>query len=209
MMETNAMTQHREQHRGYSLVEVLIALAITSIVLLTVVTLFYMGRRNVYSGKQMTYAVSVGTRILEDLSAMAMTDLESNFNIDDNTPLGTVTVSGLAAGPSAGSGTLTFNNAAKRDTTTCTGSGTPVVYTCTDDTGGYLSKWRELIDESKLTNAQVGLILTPRSPANPTGCNPCIWTTARYLKVRAYVSWEEAKNRRRLAVFDTTKVNRQ
>ena len=55
-----------KKNSGYSLVEVLIALAITSIVLLTVVTLFYMGKRNVYSGKQQTYAVSVGTRILED-----------------------------------------------------------------------------------------------------------------------------------------------
>lgn len=199
----------KRNQSGYSLIEVLIAIAITSVVLLTVVTLFYMGRRNVYSGKQMTYAVSVGTRILEDLSAMAMTDLESNFNIDDNTPVATETVSGLAGGPSAGSGFLTFNNSAKRDTTTCTGSGSPVVYTCTNDTGGYLAQWRALIDESKLTNAQVGLILTPRSPANPAGCNPCPWTTARFVKVRAYVSWEEAKNRRRLAIFDTTKVNRQ
>src|SRR5436190_12566580 len=70
---------------GYSLVEVLIAMAITSIVLLTVVTLFYMGRRNVYSGKQMTYAVSVGTRVMEDLSTMTTDDLLSNFGITDAT----------------------------------------------------------------------------------------------------------------------------
>jgi len=57
----------KRNQSGYSLIEVLIAIAITSVVLLTVVTLFYMGRRNVYSGKQMTYAVSVGTRVLEDL----------------------------------------------------------------------------------------------------------------------------------------------
>jgi prepilin-type N-terminal cleavage/methylation domain-containing protein len=227
MMETNAMTQRSERDRGYSLVEVLIALAITSIVLLTVVTLFYMGRRNVYSGKQMTYAVSVGTRILEDLSSMAMTDLETNFNITDNLTPSTVGINGLGGGPAAGSGVMTFTNSAGGGatytdssgssvsnsfpigTTTCTGSGSPVVYTCTNDTGGYLAKWRALIDESKLANAQVGLIVTPRSPANPTGCNPCLWTTARYLKVRAYVSWEEAQNRRRIAIFDTTKVNRQ
>src|SRR2546428_3873467 len=80
---------------GYSLVEVLIALAITSIVLLTVVTLFYMGRRNVYSGKQMTYAVSVGTRMLEDLSNWVSSDVLSNFNIDDTTATATVTVNGV------------------------------------------------------------------------------------------------------------------
>ncbi len=197
---------------GYSLVEVLIAMAITSIVLLTVVSLFYLGRRNVYSGKQMTYAVSVGTRMLEDLSAMSMTDVETNFNIDDNTTVTTVTVPGLSG---AGS-TSTYTNSVGRSThnessgaSNCTASGTPPTYTCTDDTNGYLGKWRALIDESKLTNARAGLIFTPRSPANPTDCQNCPWTTARFLKIRAYVSWEEAKNRRRSAFFDTTKVNRQ
>ena len=211
MMERKAMKRHSEY--GYSLVEVLIALAITSIVLLTVVTLFYMGRRNVYSGKQMTYAVSVGTRILEDLSSMAMTDAESNFNIDDSTSAGQVVVAGLS---SAGSYQTTYTNSVGRSThneTTgaenCTAAGTPPTYTCTDDTGGYLGKWRALIDESKLTNARVGLIFTPRSPANPTDCQNCPWTSARFLKIRAYVSWEEAKNRRRIAFFDTTKINRQ
>ncbi len=192
--------------RGYSLVEVLIALAITSVVLLTVVTLFYMGRRNVYSGKQMTYAVSVGTRILEDLSSMGVSDVETNFNINDNTQLSTVTVTGLT---SAGGGYTMYTNSAGVDTSACTANATPPpAFTCTNDTGQYLSKWKGLIDESKLTNAQVGLILTPRNPANPTGCNPCIWTTTRYLKIRAYVQWDEAKNRRRIAFFDTTKVNR-
>src|SRR5215471_16268285 len=81
--------------RGYSLVEVLIALAITSVVLLTVVTLFYMGRRNIYSGKQMTYAVSVGTRALEDVSQMTLTDVLSNFGIANNQATGPVTVNGV------------------------------------------------------------------------------------------------------------------
>src|SRR5215813_11179393 len=99
---------------GYSLVEVLIAIAITSVVLLTVVTLFYMGRRNVYSGKQMTYAVSVGTRMMEDISAMSA----SHFNINDQTATnGTVNVQGIAA---IGSGTLTFTNSIGRDTSSCT-----------------------------------------------------------------------------------------
>jgi len=206
MTEKKAMK--RRNQSGYSLVEVLIALAITSIVLLTVVTLFYMGRRNVYSGKQMTYAVSVGTRILEDLSSMAMMDAQTNFNIDDNTAVGPVNVAGLS---SAGNYQTVYNNSVGRDTTTCTASGTPptVTYTCVNDTGGYLAKWRALIEESKLTNARVGLIFTPRSPANPAGCANCPWTTARFLKIRAYVSWEEAKDRRRVAFFDTTKVNRQ
>ena len=77
-----------KRQRGYSLIEVLIALAITSVVLLTVVTLFYMGRRNVYSGKQMTYAVSVGTRALEDVSQFTLFDVLTNFNIANNAKVG-------------------------------------------------------------------------------------------------------------------------
>jgi len=197
--------------RGYSLVEVLIAIAITSIVLLTVVTLFYMGRRNVYSGKQMTYGVSVGTRMLEDLSSMTASDVLTNFNINDQTPTnGTVTVQGIAA---VGGGTLTFPNSIGRDTSSCTANATPPpVFTCSNDTGKYLSGWRELIDQSKLTNGRVGVVITRRDvPATPpASCEnpPCPWTSARYLKIRAYVSWDEAKNRRRIAFFDTTKVNR-
>src|SRR6059036_577393 len=77
---------------GYSLVEVLIAMAITSVVLLTVVTLFYMGQRNVYSGKQMTYAVSVGTRVMEDLSTMTNQDVLTAFGVTDATTRETVVV---------------------------------------------------------------------------------------------------------------------
>ena len=195
---------------GYSLVEVLIALAITSIVLLTVVTLFYMGRRNVYSGKQMTYAVSVGTRMMEDISTMTASDLLANFNINDATTMANVTITGIA--PGAPGGTQTIASSAKRDTTSCTANGTPPpAFNCANDTAQFLSKWRDLIDESKLTNAEVGLVLTPRDPANtPALCPspPCPWTTARFLKIRAYIAWDEAKNRRRLAIYDTTKVNR-
>src|SRR5438445_8149233 len=82
-------TAMKPRQRGYSLVEVLIALAITSVVLLTVVTLFYMGRRNVYSGKQMTYAVSTGTRALEDVSQMTLQDVLDAFGISARAALPT------------------------------------------------------------------------------------------------------------------------
>jgi prepilin-type N-terminal cleavage/methylation domain-containing protein len=189
----------KQTNAGYSLIEVLIALAITSVVLLTVVTLFYMGRRNVYSGKQMTYAVSVGTRMLEDLSSLATVDAEKAFNIDDTTTTGTVTVQGLSA---AGGSSTTYTNSVGRE---CAA----IDSTCNNDTNGYLTNWKALIDESKLTSAKVGVVFTPRSPANPTDCPNCPWTTARFLKIRAYVSWEEAKDRRRVAFFDTSKINRE
>ena len=171
---------NKREQLGYSLVEVLIALAITSIVLLTVVTLFYMGRRNVYSGKQMTYAVSVGTRILEDLSNWVSGDVLSNFNITDSTATGNVTVNGV-----------TYANSLLRDTSGCTGSGP---YTCPNDVNGYLASYKALVLDSKLTNATVGVILTPRSPSNlPVIACPggnCPWTTARFLKIRVYIQWD-------------------
>jgi prepilin-type N-terminal cleavage/methylation domain-containing protein len=187
----------KKKSSGYSLVEVLIAMAITSIVLLTVVTLFYMGKRNVYSGKQMSYAVSVGTRILEDLSSLTSDDLLSNFTITDSTTLGNVTVQGV-----------TYANSFARDTSTCTAAATPPpAFTCTGDASPYfLSAWKGLIDPTKLQNAKVGLIFTPTNPADTT--TPAPWTSARFIKIRAYIQWDEAQ-RRRIAYFDTTKVNRQ
>jgi hypothetical protein len=92
---------------------------------------------------------------------------------------------------------------------------------------GYLASYKALItaavvtgaggtntlEHGKLENAVVGVILTPRSPSNlPVIVCPggnCPWTTARFLKIRVYIQWDEAKNRRRIAFFDTMKVNRE
>jgi prepilin-type N-terminal cleavage/methylation domain-containing protein len=173
----------RRPQRGFSLVEVLIALAITSVVLLTVVSLFYMGRRNVYSGKQMTYGVSVATRVLEDLSPMTSDDIRSNFGIDDNTALTTVKVNGKS-----------YDKSLLRDTKNISSS---------TDKSNYLQRWKDLVPADRLQDASVGLIITPTSPTNAG--QP--WSTAQYTKVRIYVTWKEAQ-RQRFAMFDTTKVTR-
>jgi len=188
----------KPRQRGYSLVEVLIAMAITSVVLLTVVTLFYMGRRNVYSGKQMTYAVSVGTRVLEDLSTMAADDVLSNFKIDDKTQLTTVTLSNVAG---ASNGKIDFTNSVARDTDNIDAVNT--------DPSGYLAAWKSSIDPAKLSGATVGIVITPRAPSNIVDGQPVLnapITTAQFTKIRVYVAWDESANRRRFAFFDTTKV---
>jgi prepilin-type N-terminal cleavage/methylation domain-containing protein len=191
----------RRKNAGYSLIEVLVAIAITSVVLLTIITLFYVGRRNVYSGKQRTYAVSsVGTRVLEDLSSMVQSDVRDSFVIDDNTTLASVTISGVPPGtPGAVNGVLTFTNSIKRDTTTISSATekTPSGGT------GFLTQWKALIPEAKLANAQVGLIITPRSPTDNT--KPI--TTAQFMKVRIYVQWDEVNTTtHKFAFFDTLKV---
>jgi len=173
--------------RGYSLIEVLIAVAVTGFVLLSVVTLFFMGRRNVYSGKQTSYAVSVATRMLEDVSALTAPELESNFGIDDSSGTTAVTVDFPTP-------KTTYVKSLERNTDDIT---------ATTDPGGYLAKWKALIPAGNLANARAGMVLTPRdsSAANLP------WTTAQIVKVRVYVAWDEA-NHRRYAYFDTTKANR-
>ena len=226
-----------KQDAGYSLIEVLIAIAITAVVLLTVVTMFYMGRRNVYSGKQMTVAASVGTRILEDLSTMTAQDLQTHFGlVDSPNPLVTVTLERVAAVDTApttttgvygtAAGEESFPGSIARDTSGCTAtmSGTTQTITCVDPTGAvkdydhdsYLAKWYGMIvpgsDASAvLSDPVVGLIITPRNPTNivsgKTGSYPV--TTAQFYKIRAYVTWKESKSgTRRYAFFDTTRVNR-
>jgi prepilin-type N-terminal cleavage/methylation domain-containing protein len=206
-MRIKERTAMKPRQRGYSLIEVLIAMAITSVVLLTVITLFYMGRRNVYSGKQMTAAAAVGTQILEDLSTMTAQDLGSNFKMDDTTTLTTITLQGVA---NATNGQISFDNSIGRDSNACTVATTsPYAITCTNDPNGYMAKWlRMLIPQSNtasvMTNPVIGFVFTPRSPTD----NTKKVTTAQFTRARIYISWEEGKNHRRYAFFDTTKVNR-
>jgi len=196
---------NRKNERGYSLVEVLIAVAITGFVLLSVVTLFYLGRRNVYSGKQMTYGVSVGTRVMEDLSTMTNTDVMTAFGIDDNTtlqdvvlcnnnllPLGSTTCPGASSNRP---GYATFTDSTELDT---------AHITTANDPQHYLQRWGALVTSTNLTNAKIGLVITPRNPATVN----IPWTTARFTRIRVYVQWDEGDGRTRTTFFDTTKVNR-
>src|SRR5438128_376018 len=149
----------KKESGGYSLVEVLIAIAITGVVLLTVVTLFYMGRRNVYSGKQMTYAVSVGTRVMEDLSTMTSGDVFTAFGIVDpgTTPANATPTTQQEV-------VICDNRLLALGTTTCTSSKVSFLDSTSRDTdtvnagtdpGGYLAKWSALVDPTKLTNGKV------------------------------------------------------
>ncbi len=198
----------KPRQHGYSLIEVLIAMAITSVVLLTVITLFYMGRRNVYSGKQMTAAAAMGTQIMEDLSTMTAQDLGTNFNMDDSTTLGTVTLQNVVG---ASGGQISFDNSIGRDSSACTVATSPLytITNCGNDPNGFMAKWlRTLIPQanktSVMTNPLIGIVFTPR---NPTIVSQK-FTTAQFIRARVYISWQEGPTRRRYAFFDTTKVNR-
>src|SRR4051812_28496034 len=95
-MRARARTGVPRHQAGYSLVEVLIAVAITGVVIISIFTVITLARRNIYSGKQMTAANAVATRILEDLSLMSATDVLLNFNVTNGTTLASNTVDGVA-----------------------------------------------------------------------------------------------------------------
>lgn len=77
--------------KGYSLVEVIIATAMLGLVMLAIMTLFFMGRRNIYSGQQMSRANAVAVRVLEDLSYMTGDELLDNFEITNADYVGSCT----------------------------------------------------------------------------------------------------------------------
>ncbi len=180
-----AGTRRRAQ-AGYNLVEVLVALAMTGVVILSVMTLFALGQRNVYSGRQMTAANAVATRVLEDLSLMAAYDLLTNFGLNDTTTFSTNTVAGT-----------TFAGSVLRAT-----DGT---IDATTDPGGYLARWQPLVTGVPFvnTNCRVVLVITPANPID--ALEPV--TTAQVVRVRGYVEWREGRRNRSIA-FDSTKLQR-
>lgn len=177
------MNRHHRfpSQRGYSLIETLIAMAILATVLLSIMTLFVWGRKNVYSGKQMTRAVSVGTRIMEDLSALTRENVEDAFNLSGATPA-TVNV----AGESYPRSVLRLST----DTT--------------NDAFGYLGRWNALMAQENFSSGLVTLVITPVDPNN--AATPSITASPIY-RIRVYVQWNE-EARRRSIVLDTTKVDR-
>jgi prepilin-type N-terminal cleavage/methylation domain-containing protein len=176
----------RKIERGYSLVEVLIAMAILGTVLMSIITLFMFGRRNVYSGRQMTRATSVATHVVEDLNPMSPDQLYTNFKIIGTTPIAaTATVADM-----------TYTNAIVRRLSDFSGTDAGLVY---------FNRWTQLIPATLMQNGQVTLIIMPRDMPATSAANP---TTSRRVLVRGVVEWQEA-SRRRQVFIDTVKLNRQ
>ena len=76
------LTLTRRGEAGYNLVEVLLAMAMLGVVTISIFTLFFMGRRNVFSGKQTSQAIAIATQVIEDLQPLNRQMLYSGaFNI--------------------------------------------------------------------------------------------------------------------------------
>lgn len=180
---TSTRNARLRRQRGYNLVETLIAMALLGSVLLSVMTLFVWGRKNVYSGKQMTRAVAVGTRVMEDMSALTRSNVEDAFNLTAFT-LDDVEVAGDE-----------YAFSILRNSTETT-----------NDPLNYLSRWNALMDQENFADGLVSMVITPIDPAVASGTAPSIAGSPIY-RIRVYVQWNE-ENRRRSIVFDTTKVDR-
>src|SRR5688572_25523688 len=140
-METQVNPTRRGQ-RGYSLVEILIAIAILGSVLLSIMTLFVFGRRNVYSGRQMTRATSVATHVMEDLIPLQPATLYTNFG---TLPTTTVTASTTVAD-------VTYTNAIVRRQADFATAGPGKTY---------FDRWMALLGQDRIQAGSVTLVFMP------------------------------------------------
>ena len=173
----------RRTERGYNLVEVLIAMALLGTVLMSILTLFVFGRRNVAGGRQMTKATSVTTQVLEDLQPISLDTLYKNFSITATTTTTSPTIAGQA-----------YTNVIVRSTDDLS----------KDQADGplYLTRWKALIPSSAMKDAKIHMILMPDNIK--TSGNP---TTAAIVRIRVVTEWEEGR-RARSVTADVVKFNR-
>jgi prepilin-type N-terminal cleavage/methylation domain-containing protein len=170
--------------RGYNLIEVLIATALLGVVIIGIMTLFFIGRRNVYSGKQMTQAVAMATHVQEDMMSFDKSKLVSTFGL--GTGVGsTNTVNGV-----------TFNNSFMRTTTNITS---------TTDPKGFLARWRdEMVNNKKFSDGVLTVVMTPTADPSNT---PAQMATATVIQTRVYMMWNE-ESRPRVVSLDMVKIQR-
>ena len=174
----------RKSERGYNLVETLIAMALLGTVLISIITLFYFGRSNVYSGKQMTNAVAVGTRITEDFTALTFQDVMDFFDLSTRT-VGTNSVGGQS-----------YANSVVIKTS-------PLTSITNTNGAALLGKWANLVTSTTFANGKVSLIFMPFTG----GAAAASWAAANILQIRAVVEWTETK-RTRFLVVDVAKTDR-
>jgi hypothetical protein len=187
----------RSKESGYNLIEVIFATALLGIVSITIFTLFVMGRRNVYAGKQNSQAVAIATQVMEDLSPMNKKMIYNGaFGLADADVGNSITlprVSGLSA--------PTWANARIRATDPTIVSGQADIST-SNAPPDLLARWTGLLT-GKLTNPSVTLILIPQD--DTAANNPPTFGTAALLHMRVFVRWTES-GRQREVVMDTVKA---
>ena len=188
----------RRRQAGYNLVEVLLAMAMLGVVTISIFALFFMGRRNVYSGKQTSQAVAIATQAIEDMQLLNRQMLYNGaFGIAGTSSGGAFTI------PAAQTGGLSYSytNSNIRSTDPNFIASPPADIATENAPPGLLAKWTTLLG-TKLQNGSVTLVITPdKDPTN----TPPQYATAQLVRVRIFVRWQEA-SRTREVVLDTVKA---
>lgn len=188
----------KKSQRGFNLVEVLVAMAITAVVIISVATLFVMGRRNVYAGKQVTAAVSVATRITEDLSHMTHGEVYDKFGLSP------------ASGGGYAGATLTASKTVEGKTyTKCVVRTNADAGDANKDKAGLINTWLGLM-QPKFTNPTITMIFMPRlQPADPATDTATV-PTSNLLQIRVVLTWDEtlSNRRHRTLIVDAVKTQR-
>jgi prepilin-type N-terminal cleavage/methylation domain-containing protein len=179
------MERRNNSERGYNLVEVLIAMAILGTVIMSILTLFIFGRRNVYSGRQMTRATSVSTHVIEDLIPL---DIENFYTAFAITPTTTIAASNTVAG-------VAYPDSIIRRVGNFTPPAAPA--------RNYFASWMALLQADRIQGGQITLVIMPRE--RDVAAEP---TSARVLIIRSVTEWREGGRARQVAL-DITKLNRK
>lgn len=186
----------KNAQRGFNIVEVLVAMAITGVVIISVATLFVMGRRNVYAGKQVTTAVAVATRITEDLSHMTHAEVYDKFGLAKT---------GTYAGASLTAST-TVEGATYKDCVLRTNADAG---DADKDKANLIGQWLTQMQPS-FVNPTITMVFMPRldtvAPATDTG------TVAQstLLQIRIVLTWDDSVStkRHRSLIIDAVKTQR-
>jgi prepilin-type N-terminal cleavage/methylation domain-containing protein len=182
--------------RGFNLVEVLVAMAITAVVIISVATLFVMGRRNVYAGKQVTAAVAIATRITEDFSHMTHGEVYDKF--------------GLAKTASYAGATLTASKSIEGVTyTNCVVRTNADAADADKDKAKLIDAWLKLM-QPKFVNPQITVIFMPRLSVQDPATDTATVPVSTLLQIRVVMTWDEtiSNKRHRSLIVDAVKTQR-
>lgn len=186
----------KQGQRGFNLVEVLVAMAITAVVIISVATLFVMGRRNVYSGKQVTAAVAVATRITEDLSHMTHAEVYDKFGLAKTANYAGATLTGSTSVEGS-----TYKNCVLRTEADAADAN--------KDKAKLIDAWIKLMQPS-FANPKITMIFMPRldvkDPATDTGTV----AVSTLLQIRVVLTWDDtvSTKRHRSLIVDAVKTQR-
>lgn len=203
---SRTIRRDRRAEAGFNLIELLIAIALLGVVVLSLMTLFTLARSNVTSGRQMTHAISVGTRIMEDLSGLALDDIYANHNITNATAMVDFDVPPTTLPQSSYEDSIRRSSADVAVAgTRCTGA---TLITFTNDPRQFMQRWYcQLVgpNSDKISDGQITLVFMPRKELDTAAA--LAPENAAVVKIRVLIRWREGL-RRRQVVFDTTKFNR-